>query len=104
LLEGKAFKVWITYPSTHVEYIEEKSTDIAFHFIIRIIAILVFVLFNVSKNILVGKLEWKRQLGRPNRRWDANVKINLEEIDWKIVEWIHMAQDLKIGSLFGARH
>jgi hypothetical protein len=31
-------------------------------------------------NILVGKLEGKRPLGRPKRRWDDNIKIELEEI------------------------
>jgi hypothetical protein len=79
LLEGKAFRVCGKYPSTHVEYIKEESTGTAFHFRINIVAIFVFVLCSVSENISVRKLEWKRLLGRPNRRWDANVKINLKE-------------------------
>jgi hypothetical protein len=28
---------------------------------------------------LVGKLEGKRPLGRPRRRWEDNIKINLEK-------------------------
>jgi hypothetical protein len=73
LLEEKAFRIWGTYPSNHVEYIEE-STGTAFNFTIYIVAILVFVLCNASKNILSGKLEWKRLLGIPSSRWDVNIK------------------------------
>jgi hypothetical protein len=32
--------------------------------------------------ILVGKPEGKRSLGRPRRRWVANIKIDLREIGW----------------------
>jgi hypothetical protein len=31
-------------------------------------------------NILVGKLEGKRPLGRPRRRWEDNIRIDLREI------------------------
>jgi hypothetical protein len=30
--------------------------------------------------VLVGRLEWKRPLGRPRRGWEANVKMGLREI------------------------
>jgi hypothetical protein len=30
--------------------------------------------------ILVGKPEGKRQLGRPKRRWEDNIKMNLREV------------------------
>jgi hypothetical protein len=35
-------------------------------------------------NILVGRPEWRRPLGRPRRRWEDNIKIDLWEIgfDW----------------------
>jgi hypothetical protein len=42
--------------------------------------------------ILVGKLEGKRPLGRPRRRWVNNIKIDLREIEWIGVDWIDMAQ------------
>jgi hypothetical protein len=42
---------------------------------------------------LVGKLEAKRPLGRPRRRWVDNIKMNLREIGWDGVDWIGMAQD-----------
>jgi hypothetical protein len=32
--------------------------------------------------ILVGKLERKRTLGRPRRRWVGNIKIDLRETEW----------------------
>jgi hypothetical protein len=36
--------------------------------------------------VLVGKLEGKRSLGRPRRRWDDAIKTDLREIGWGI--WI----------------
>jgi hypothetical protein len=44
--------------------------------------------------ILVGKPEGKRPLGRPKRRWVANIKMDLREIGWDGVAWIDMAQDM----------
>jgi hypothetical protein len=43
--------------------------------------------------ILVGKPEGKRPLERPRRRWEDGIKIDLREIGWGCVEWIHLAQD-----------
>jgi hypothetical protein len=43
--------------------------------------------------VLVGKPEGKRPLGRPRRRWEVGIKMDLEEIGWGGVEWIHLAQD-----------
>jgi hypothetical protein len=31
-------------------------------------------------NILVGRPEWRRPLGRPRRRWDDNIKMDVREI------------------------
>jgi hypothetical protein len=39
------------------------------------------------------KPEERRPLGRPNRRQEDNIKMNLKEIGWKSVEWIYLAQD-----------
>jgi hypothetical protein len=44
-------------------------------------------------NILVGKPEGRRPLGRRRRRWEDNVKINLWKIGFGDVDWIHYAQD-----------
>jgi hypothetical protein len=43
--------------------------------------------------VLVGKPERRRPLGRPRRRWEDGIRIDLEEIGWGGVEWIHLAQD-----------
>jgi hypothetical protein len=43
--------------------------------------------------LLVGKPEGKRPLGRPKRRWMDNIKMDLLEIGFSVVEWIGLAQD-----------
>jgi hypothetical protein len=43
--------------------------------------------------ILVGKPEGKRPLGRPRRRWVDYIKIDIREIGWDGMDWIHLAQD-----------
>jgi hypothetical protein len=43
--------------------------------------------------VLVGKPEGKRPLERPRRRWEYGIKMDLREIGWGGVEWIHLAQD-----------
>jgi hypothetical protein len=43
--------------------------------------------------ILVGTVEGKRPRARPRRRWADNIRMNLTEIGWEGVEWIHLAQD-----------
>jgi hypothetical protein len=43
--------------------------------------------------VLVGKREGKRPLGRPRRRWEDGIKMDLREMGWGGVEWIQLAQD-----------
>jgi hypothetical protein len=43
--------------------------------------------------ILFGKPEWERQLGRPRRRYECNVKMNLRGIGFWGVDWISLAED-----------
>jgi hypothetical protein len=43
-------------------------------------------------NILVGKPEGRRPLGRPRHRWEDN-RMDLGEVSFWDVEWIHLAQD-----------
>jgi hypothetical protein len=43
--------------------------------------------------ILVGKPEGKRPLGRPRQRWEHNIRIDLRETGWKVVDWVHLLQD-----------
>jgi hypothetical protein len=44
-------------------------------------------------NILVGRPEGRRPLGRPRRRWDDNIKMDLREIGLGDVDWIRWDQD-----------
>jgi hypothetical protein len=44
--------------------------------------------------ILVGKPEGKRPLGRPIRKWVDNIRIDLKDIGWDVMEWIDLAQDM----------
>jgi hypothetical protein len=41
----------------------------------------------------VRKVEGKRPVGRPRRRWEDNIKIYLREIGWDGMDWIDLAQD-----------
>jgi hypothetical protein len=43
-------------------------------------------------NILVGKHEGKRLLGRPSRRREDNFKMDLREIGWEVMDWMQLAQ------------
>jgi len=43
--------------------------------------------------VLVGKPEGKRPLGRPRRRWEDNIKMNLQEVGCEGMDWIELAQD-----------
>jgi hypothetical protein len=43
--------------------------------------------------IFVGTPDGKTPLGRPRRKWMDNTKMDLREIGWDGVDWIHMTQD-----------
>jgi hypothetical protein len=43
--------------------------------------------------VLVGKPEGKRPLGRPRRRWENEIRMDLREIGLGGVDWIRLAQD-----------
>jgi hypothetical protein len=42
--------------------------------------------------IYVGKRERKRLLGRPRRRLDDNIRMDLREIAWEGLDWMHLDQ------------
>jgi hypothetical protein len=42
--------------------------------------------------VLVGMLEGKIPLERPRRRWEDGIRMDLGEIGWGGVEWIHLVQ------------
>jgi hypothetical protein len=43
--------------------------------------------------VLVGKSERKRPLGRPRRRREDNIKMDLQEAGCEVMDWIELAQD-----------
>ena len=42
---------------------------------------------------LVGNPEGNRPLGRPRRRWEDNIKMDLQEVGCGGMDWIELAQD-----------
>ena len=43
--------------------------------------------------VLVGKPEGKRPLGRPRRRWEDNIKMDLEEVKRGCGDWMELVED-----------
>jgi len=43
--------------------------------------------------VLVRKPEGKRPLGRPRRRWEDNIKMDLQEVGCGGMDWIELAPD-----------
>ena len=43
--------------------------------------------------IVVGKSEGKRPTGRPRRRWEENIKMDLYEVGCGVMDWMKLAQD-----------
>ena len=43
--------------------------------------------------VLVGKPEGKRSLGRPRRRWEDNIRMDLREVGCECVDWMDLVQD-----------
>ena len=43
--------------------------------------------------VFVGKPDGKRTLGRPRRRWEDNIKMDLQEVGCAGMDWIELTQD-----------
>ena len=41
--------------------------------------------------VVVGKPEGKRPLGRPRHRWEDNIKIDVQEMGWRYMNWIDLS-------------
>jgi len=48
---------------------------------------------NDAYKVLVGKPEGKRPLGRPRRSWEDNIKMELQEVGFRGMDWIELAYD-----------
>ena len=46
-----------------------------------------------SCRILVGKPDGKRPLGRSRRRWEDKIKMDIQEVEWRGMDWIGLNQD-----------
>ena len=44
--------------------------------------------------VLVGKSEGKKLLGRPKRRWEDNIKVDLQEVGGGRGDWLELAEDM----------
>jgi hypothetical protein len=49
--------------------------------------------------VLVGKPEGKRPLGRPRRRWEDNIKVDIKEEGCGGMDWIELVQDNAVMKL-----
>ena len=47
----------------------------------------------IRARVLVGRLEGKRQLGRPRHIWEDNIKMDLQKVGCGGVDWIELVQD-----------
>jgi len=47
----------------------------------------------VVYRVLVGKPEGKRPNVRARRRWEDNIKVDLQEVGSEVMDWIDVAQD-----------
>ena len=41
--------------------------------------------------VSAGKSDGKRSHGRPRRKWENNIKMDLQEVGWMSINWIHLA-------------
>jgi hypothetical protein len=46
-----------------------------------------------AHKMLVRKPEAKRKLGRSRHRWKDTMRMDLREIGWKGMDWMHLTQD-----------
>ena len=51
------------------------------------------ILYKGVHKVLVGKPEGKRPLGRPRRRWEDNIKMDLDEVGRGCGDWMELAKD-----------
>ena len=47
--------------------------------------------------VLVGKTKRKGPLGRPRRKWEDNIEMDLNQIGWEDVDWMNLTQNRQKG-------
>ena len=58
-----------------------------------VLLIILIILILIVHRVLLGKPEGKRPLGRPRRRWEDNIKMDIREMGGGCGDWMEMAQD-----------
>ena len=53
-----------------------------------------------AHRVLDGRPEGKRPLGRARRRWEENIEMDLQEVDWRGMDCIDLAQDRNRSQAF----
>jgi hypothetical protein len=51
--------------------------------------------------VLAGKNKGKTPLGRPRRRWEDNIKMDLRKVRYGVMDWIVLAQDRERWRVLG---
>ena len=72
----------------YISHIIDANLPISSHMDYKYINIYIY-----TYRVLVGKPERKRPLGRPRRRWDVNIKMDLLGVGCGGMDWIELAQD-----------
>jgi hypothetical protein len=44
-------------------------------------------------SVLVGRPEGKKPLGRPRRRWEDNIKLDVQDVGCRSMDWVDLAQN-----------
>ena len=52
--------------------------------------------------MLVGRPEERRPQGRPRRRWVDNIRMDLQEVGCRYMDWIGLAQDRDRWQMLGS--
>jgi hypothetical protein len=53
--------------------------------------------------ILIGKPEETWPIGRPRRKWEDNIRLNLREVGREVMDWMHLALDRDLDRLLRTR-
>jgi hypothetical protein len=80
-----------------VQVITTKLSRFKSNIILLSIYVTFFILnknsYFIAYRALVGKPEGRRPLGRPRRRWEDNIKMDLREVGCGSTDWVDLAQD-----------
>jgi hypothetical protein len=85
-IKDKLFRVYAVKA-----YRECRSTAAIISIFITIAPLCFCYVIIIAYRALVGKPEGRRPLGRPRRRWEDNIKMDLREVGWGCMDWMNLA-------------